>query len=80
LDVTRRGFLEALGTGAAAATLPLPLAGRALAAAKSDSIGQHVRTDVLLNSNENAYGPSPRVLKALRDGVSEAHRYPDKAR
>ena len=80
MDVTRRGFLEALGTGAAAATLPLPLAGKAFAAAKSDSIGQHVRTDILLNSNENAYGPSPRVLKALRDGVSEAHRYPDKAR
>lgn len=79
MNVTRRGFLGALGTGAAAATLPLPLAGRALAAEKGEPL-RHVGTDILLNSNENAYGPSPRVLKALRDGLSEAHRYPDKAR
>ena len=79
MNVTRRGFLGALGTGAAAATLPLPLAGRALAAEKGEA-PRNVRTDILLNSNENAYGPSPRVLKALHDGVSEAHRYPDKAR
>src|SRR5262249_59855310 len=37
-------------------------------------------SDIRLNSNENAYGPSRRVLQAIRDGISNPHRYPDAAR
>jgi histidinol-phosphate aminotransferase len=78
LNITRRGFLGALGTGTAAATvLQFPLAGRAatqqVSTARSSS-------DVRLNSNENAYGPSQRVLQAIREAVDEANRYPDAAR
>ena len=32
---------------------------------------------ILLNSNENAYGPSPSVKKAMMEAVSNSNRYPD---
>ena len=32
---------------------------------------------VKLASNENAYGPSPKAMLAMRQAVSEVHRYPD---
>ncbi len=32
---------------------------------------------VKLASNENPLGPSPRAVKAIRDALSELHRYPD---
>ncbi|HET8644886.1 MAG TPA: histidinol-phosphate transaminase [Vicinamibacteria bacterium] len=70
---TRRHFMGALGGGvvaAAAPALPLPaLAAAAPAPAEA----------VLLNSNENPYGPSPRAVKALREAWQAAARYPDAA-
>jgi len=33
---------------------------------------------ILLNKNENAYGPSERVRKVINAGVSRANRYPDR--
>jgi histidinol-phosphate aminotransferase len=38
-----------------------------------------VRDSVKLASNENPLGPSPKVLEAVRDGLSELIRYPDGA-
>jgi len=32
---------------------------------------------IKLASNENPYGPSPKAIAAMRDAVSEVHRYPD---
>jgi len=32
---------------------------------------------VKLASNENAYGPSPKAIKAMQAAISEVHRYPD---
>ena len=32
---------------------------------------------VVLSSNENNFGPSPKALEALRDGMSKLHLYPD---
>lgn len=32
---------------------------------------------IKLASNENAWGPSPKALEALRSGLSNLHRYPD---
>jgi histidinol-phosphate aminotransferase len=34
---------------------------------------------VLLNSNENPYGPSPAAMRAMRDALDEVFRYPDAA-
>jgi len=32
---------------------------------------------VKLASNENAYGPSPKAMEAMKKAVSQVHRYPD---
>lgn len=32
---------------------------------------------VELGSNESPFGPSPRALQAIRDGLAQLHRYPD---
>ena len=36
-----------------------------------------LRSVIKLASNENALGPSPKALAALRSGLSQLHRYPD---
>ena len=81
MHITRRTFLEALGAGTAAAgALQLPFAGGARAATPPVSAGGSAAPPILLNSNENAYGPSARVSAAIRDAVGAANRYPDTAR
>ena len=38
----------------------------------------HPELDILrLGSNENSYGPSPRVLEAIQQSLGEIHLYPD---
>lgn len=63
--LSRRSFAVLMGAGAAAAALPSVLA------APSKTI--------LLNSNENPYGPSPNAMQAMRDSLAESFRYPDQA-
>ncbi|MFT5432959.1 MAG: histidinol-phosphate aminotransferase [Myxococcota bacterium] len=36
-----------------------------------------VESAIKLASNENAYGPSPKAMEAVKAAVSEVHRYPD---
>ena len=84
--LTRRNFLRSIGMGAAAgaaiATSGFPLeafepprhgqvvdAKTALGAARSGAI--------LLNSNENAYGPLPTGAAAMQQALTWANRYPD---
>src|SRR5579859_422272 len=82
--LTRRNFLRSAGMGAASAVVAgsLPLeafepsrhgqvvdAKTALGAARSSAI--------LLNSNENAYGPLPKGLAAMQQALAWANRYPD---
>ncbi len=78
MSLTRRYFLGAVGAGTAATVLPLPLGERALAATQQSSAIGPV-TAVLLNSNENAYGPFPKVIAAMREALARANRYPDAA-
>src|SRR4051812_32019539 len=75
---SRRNFLRNLGIGAAA--------GAALQFAPEFAYGfepQRAATSVgsggpiLLNSNENAYGPSANVSAALQQALAKANRYPD---
>jgi histidinol-phosphate aminotransferase len=73
--LSRRGFFQMVGTGAAAAwctdlTAVLPPIGLAAATATDGGV-------VRLNSNENPYGPSPAVFDAMREAFSMAWRYPD---
>lgn len=75
---SRRDFLRSLGLGAAtgaavgwpARVIPSLYAFRP-APAPSDRF-------VLLDSNENAYGPSPRVADAIRSVTGMVNRYPFK--
>jgi len=67
MTVSRRSFAKLLGAGAAVATFPEVLAKTATAA------------PILLNSNENPYGPSPAARQAMRDAMAESARYPDDA-
>lgn len=66
-DLSRRNFARLLGAGAAVAAFPSVLA-RATPGAP-----------ILLNSNENPYGPSPAAMRAVRDSLGEVFRYPDDA-
>ena len=73
----RREFLRSLGIGTAAgvAALGWP-ASDILAAPAKESVraGASDRL-ILLNSNENAYGPSAKVANAIRSATGLANRY-----
>jgi histidinol-phosphate aminotransferase len=83
-SLTRRGFTQVLGFGAASALLrpllpsadALPLVAKpAKAAAAHDAASAIVR----ISSNENPYGPSPAAFAAMRRAFDVAWRYPDEA-
>ncbi|HEY0371906.1 MAG TPA: histidinol-phosphate transaminase [Thermoanaerobaculia bacterium] len=63
MTLSRRTFAQLLGAGAAVVALPQ-------ARAKANGV-------VLLNSNENPYGPSPAAMQAMRDAMAGSFRYPD---
>jgi histidinol-phosphate aminotransferase len=76
MSFSRRGFLQSLGAGAAASAIP------AAFPAFSPSFGfEPVRPKsqdgfIRLNSNENPYGPSPKVKEKLVEALAQANRYP----
>ena len=70
--LSRRSFATALGAGLGATLLPEPL----MSTARADA---EPRGPILLNSNENPYGPSARARAAMTATQSIASRYPDAA-
>jgi histidinol-phosphate aminotransferase len=84
--LTRRGFIRSLGMGAAAgaalAVSPLPIEGfepwRSVQAVDAKTaLGARRASAILLNSNENAYGPLPRTTAIMQQSLTWANRYPD---
>jgi histidinol-phosphate aminotransferase len=71
--ISRRAFAGTLGLAAGAALIDKSLA-RAATGGRPDTAGP-----ILLNSNENPYGPSPKALAALVAANPVANRYPDDA-
>jgi histidinol-phosphate aminotransferase len=74
---SRRGFLRTLGAGTAAGVaVHWPLTDH-LRTAKFEPFrpGQDDGF-IRLNSNENAYGPSPKVVEVLKSSIGSANRYP----
>lgn len=76
IPISRRTFVGTLGFAAGTALLDASLA-RAAAAANGRS--PETAGPILLNSNENPYGPSPKALAALVAANPVANRYPDDA-
>jgi histidinol-phosphate aminotransferase len=78
--ISRRTLIRRLGSGVVAGAALPSLYGRAGAASGSDD-GSRVITrtgPVRLHKNENPYGPSPRVARALRESSLEVTaRYPE---
>src|SRR5437868_2309627 len=76
MHVSRRNFLRTVGIGAATtATLPWPLAGVGQALTfEPPRFGQSGGA-IRLNNNENAYGPSPKTMAAIRAATAQSNRY-----
>jgi histidinol-phosphate aminotransferase len=73
---SRRAFLHRVSAGAgAAAVMQLPLAER-LFASPEPQRNPIVAGAILLNSNENAYGPLPSAMKAMQMALGRGNRYP----
>ena len=73
-NLSRRGFTQLLGAGAALTALrPDGLLTRPALRLVDTAAAAPVR----LSSNENPYGPSPAALKAMTDAFGLAWRYPD---
>lgn len=72
-SLSRRGFVQILGAGAAAAAVR-PLWPAALAQLPATATGV-----VRLSSNENPYGPPAAALNAIRRAFDQVWRYPDEA-
>lgn len=70
--LSRRSFAGTLGLAAGAALLESPLSLIAEASRSPRPGGA-----ILLNANENPYGPSPKALEAFMQAGRVANRYPD---
>ncbi len=75
MSISRRDLFRKLGAGAAASVVNLPL-GSITPKFPSTREGAATSTQVLLNRDENAYGPSDKVLAVLREAAGLGNRYP----
>jgi histidinol-phosphate aminotransferase len=75
MRASRRDFLRCLGTSAAIGLTPLGTL-VASAAISEPPRRANAQSPILLNSNENAYGPLPKSVEALQGALGQANRYP----
>jgi histidinol-phosphate aminotransferase len=76
MPVSRRGFLRTLSAGTVAGSLA-GWAGSGVAAAMFAARPERDRDGfLLLDSNENAYGPSAKVVAAIQESLHGVNRYP----
>lgn len=74
---SRRGFLHSLGGGAAATVAArCAVVGASRAATVEPSRSPQLAGFILLYSNENAYGPSPKVVEIINSSGQSVNRYP----
>ena len=75
MSLSRRNFLQRTAAGAgAAALLQFPLSSKLFA---SPEPSRTLRSGILLDSNENPYGPLPSAMKAMHEALGRANRYPE---
>src|SRR5580693_379996 len=79
MPITRRNFVRSVATGTAiGAGLPA-LAELALSELVPSSRAAEPGGPIILSRNENAYGPSQKVIASMQDALHFANRYPDPA-
>lgn len=84
--LSRRRFLHSVGIGAAAGAAlassrfslkAFGLSRHGQAVGAKTALGATRANAILLNSNENGYGPLPKTIAAMREALEWANRYPD---
>ncbi|TMK38370.1 MAG: aminotransferase class I/II-fold pyridoxal phosphate-dependent enzyme [Actinobacteria bacterium] len=74
--ISRRNFLRRVGGGAALGAVAASLGGFAHVDGCPLSGSRHPAGPIFLDRNENADGPSERVMGAMRDRLARAHLFP----
>jgi histidinol-phosphate/aromatic aminotransferase/cobyric acid decarboxylase-like protein len=76
---TRRNFFRKAAAGAAITGGLLPFADLAFSELVPASKASESGGPIILSRNENAYGPSQKVIACMQDSLQFANRYPDPA-
>ena len=76
MTITRRTLLGRLAAGVATGLAVQAMNDLSPAKVRPAPDANSVRTPIDLSGNENAYGPSERVLAAMRASLSGSNRYP----
>ena len=77
MQISRRSFLRTSALGAGAGVAVGAFSFPEFARSEPQRNPQIAGGPVLLNSNENAYGPWPSVMEAMGTALPYANRYPD---
>lgn len=79
MPITRRNFFRNVAAGAAVTAALPPLADLAFSELIPTSRASEPGGPIILSRNENAYGPSQKVIASMQDSLQFANRYPDPA-
>jgi len=77
MQISRRSLLRGLGLAAAATTAMPSVSHFSFAGVTGTVHPTQGRGPIRLNLNENAYGPSEKVMAAMREAANFANRFPD---
>src|SRR5579864_6784733 len=79
MPITRRSFFQNVAAGAAVTSGLPALAELAHSELVLSSRASELGEPIILSRNENAYGPSQKVIVSMQDSLQFANRYPDPA-
>lgn len=79
MPTSRRNFIRKVAAGAAVTAALPPLAELTLSALLPSARASEPGGPIILSRNENAYGPSQKVIASMQDSLRFANRYPDQA-
>jgi len=79
MPITRRKFFHNVAAGAVATAALPALADLGFSELIPGSRASEPGGPIILSRNENAYGPSQKVIAAMQDALQFANRYPDPA-
>ena len=79
MPITRRNLLRNASAGVAVAAALPTLADLAFSELVPGSRASEPGSPIILSRNENAYGPSQKVISAMQNSLRFANRYPDPA-